>query len=193
MCRVTLFVIACQISCWLANSAPPGPGFSMDYGPFLDYTVQSTNETVTKGVTVRLRAGTNSGAILFDTETLRYAAGWTDGWLDLSKTHLTTYKGELPPRLLGKLQFTNQPGPGWAKDGSFADPRSNGIGVLPRDWARYRGIYRHGSNVIFHYNVGEVEVLDMPGMLEVNGRPVFTRTLQVGETPQPLMTKLFDV
>ena len=82
-----------------------GRGFDMNYGSFIAYTVQLTNETVTKGVTVKLQAGTNTGAVVFDTETWRYAAGWIRGWLDLSTTHLATYKGALPPRPAGRMEF----------------------------------------------------------------------------------------
>ncbi len=170
------------------------PGHDMDYGPYLDYTVQlaGTNDCVSKGITVTLRAGTNMGAVLFDTETLSYAAGWTGGWLDLSKTHLATYKGELPPRLRGQIVFTNTPGPGWAKNASFADPRTNGIGPLPRDWAHYRGLYRHGSNAVFSYAVGGIEVLEMPGLIEANGEIDVVRTVQISETRAPLMTRRAD-
>jgi hypothetical protein len=181
------------LAAWSALGA--ARGVDMDYGPFLSYTVQlsaSTNHAIPKGVTVRLRAGTNSGAVLFDTETLSYAAGWTGGWLDLSKTHLATYKGELPPRISGRILFTNEPGPGWARERSFADPRTNAIGVLPRSWAHYRGLYRHGSNVILHYTVGKADVLDMPGMEERDGGIVFTRTLQVQGADGSLTTRLFS-
>lgn len=180
------------LPCLLATrvQAANGRGYDMDYAPAFAYTVQATNETVTKGITVRMRAGTNVAAVLFDTETLRYAAGWTGGWLDLSKTHLTTYKGELPPRAAGRLAFTTEPGPGWANGGTFDEPRTNGIGPLPRNWARYRGFYRYGSNVVFSYTVGEVEVLDMPGLIVVNGELVFTRTVQVSDTAEPLMMKM---
>src|SRR5689334_6727170 len=121
----------------LSVAAQPatGRGFDMDYGPLLDYTVQSSNEVVSKGITIRLGSGTNRAAMLFDTDTLRFAAGWTGGWLDLSKTHLTTYKGELPPRVTGEIRFTNTNGPGWTRAGKFNEPRPNGIGPLPRDWA----------------------------------------------------------
>lgn len=169
-----------------SNAAMTGRGFDMNYGPFLASTVQLTNEAVTKGVTVRLQAGTNSGAVLFDTETLRYAAGWSGGWLDLSNTHLATSKGALPPRPAGRMEFENPPGPGWARNGSFLDPRPNGIGPLPRDWAKYRGLYHHGSNVIFSYTIGGVEVLDRPELMEVRGELVFARTVQVSETRVPL-------
>jgi len=157
-CLVSLLVVVCAFA---ARAAITGRGFDMDYGPFLDYTVQLTNEAVSKGVTVKLAAGTHAGAILFDTETLRYAAGWTGGWLDLSKTHLTTYKGEWPPRASGTIQFTNsiETPPGVAK--------------------KYRGFYRHGNNVIFRYTIDGTDVLDMPGMENPGASAVFTRTLSL--------------
>jgi glucose/arabinose dehydrogenase len=191
--RLFLFVAFSAMFC-MAHAATLRPGYDMDYGSALAYTVQlgGTNDFVGKGVTVTLRAGTNIGAVLFDTETLRYAAGWTDGWLDLSKTHLATYKGELPPRLAGKISFTTPPGPGWARNGSFIDPRTNGLGPLPREWAHYRGFYRHGSNVIFSYTVGNAEVLDMPGLIQVDGELVFTRTIQVNETRTPLTARMTE-
>jgi hypothetical protein len=190
-CCLIPFLILC-VAAPFVRGASARPGFDMDYGPFLDYTVQlaRTNDFVAKGVTVTLRAGTNVGAVLFDTETMRYAAGWTHGWLNLSTTHLASYKGALPPRMNGKLAFTTPDGPGWANNGSFADSRTNGVGPLPRAWAHYRGLYRHGSNVVFSYTVGDVEVLDMPGMVEANGELIFTRTIQVNETRAPLKLKL---
>jgi len=189
MHRRLLVMIAVCCGVMFARGASVRPGYDMDYGSFLDYTVQlaGTNDCVSKGITVQLRAGTNTGAVLFDTETLSYAAGWTGGWLDLSKTHLATYKGELPPRVAGKTVFTTKPGPGWARNGSFTDPRTNGIGPLPRDWAHYRGLYRYGSNVIFSYTVGSVEVLDMPGMVDRQGAPQLTRTFHISNAIPPFV------
>lgn len=155
-CLVSLLTVVCLFS---ASAAITGRGSDMDYGPFLNYTVQLTNEVVTKGVTVKLSVGTQTGTLLFDTETLRYAAGWTDGWLDLSKTHLTTYKGELPPRAVGHVLLTNVPGAGIDSAG------------------KYRGFYRHGSNVVFRYAIGGTDMLDMPGMEIAGSKVIFTRAL----------------
>src|SRR5262245_21947087 len=67
----------------------------MDYGSMLTYTVGlpvspgKTNENLAlKGICVRL-GGSNEAAVCFDTDLLRYYAGWTGGFLDISKTHLT--------------------------------------------------------------------------------------------------------
>ncbi len=162
-------------------------GTFMDYGPALSYTVELPSETVCKGVTVKVSAGDSRGAILFDTETFRYAAGWTAGWLDLSTTHLSSYKGAIAPRPAGIVRFTNRPGPAWAKNGSFAEPRTNGVGSLPENWGRYRGFYRHGSNIIFSYTVGTTDLLDSPGMFVTNGGLRFTRSLHVQNIREPLL------
>src|SRR5882672_11182142 len=68
----------------------------MDYGSMLTYTVGlpsaagKTNENLAlKGVCIRL-GGSNEAAVCFDTDLLHYYAGWTGGFLDISKTHLTS-------------------------------------------------------------------------------------------------------
>ena len=96
-----------------------GKGSRMDYGPFLTYTIsadrnatQSGNYLAVKGIAFQLD-GTNA-AVCFDTDTLRMAAGWTGGFLDLSGTHLDSYKGSHPAFVAGNIQFQTPNGPGWA-------------------------------------------------------------------------------
>ncbi len=172
------------------RAAVPTRGADMDYGPFLCYTVQSSNETTCKGVTVSLSAGTNRAAVVFDTDTLRYATAWSGGWLDLTKTHLATEKGELPPRVVGKVEWTNKSGPGWASNGNWSDPRTNGLGPMPKDWAHYKGLFRNGSHVVFHYTVGDCDVLDMPGLIGSKGFGFFTRTLRIAPNAKPMLLRL---
>ncbi len=61
---------------------------------------------------------------------------------------------------------------------------------MPREWAHYEGLFRHGSNVVFRYTVGGCEVLDMPGLIDSGGHPFFTRTLRVGASAQPFTLRL---
>lgn len=177
------------------RAAAPVRGVDMNYGPFLCYTVQGTNgsnDVTCKGITVALTAGTNRAYALFDTDTLRYSAIWSGGWLNLSKTHLTTEKGELPPRIAGRISWANPDAPGWMHDGGYIDPRANKVGPLPRDWAHYLGLYRCGSNVVFRYSVSGCEILDMPGLIESKGFPFFTRTLRVEPSDKELVVRLRD-
>jgi hypothetical protein len=163
-------------------SKPPGPNPNPPWKP--------GDLLATKGVAVKLA---DNAAICFDTETLRYAAGWTGGYLDVSQTNLVRDQGPLPVSAADSLVFTTDDAPGWAdRAGSFADPRppnsdkrvNTGQGPLPKDWAHYRGLYRvdqrWGSGVIFSYTVGDVRVLDMPGCIKPpNGPPRFSRTLEI--------------
>jgi glucose/arabinose dehydrogenase len=152
----------------------------------------------TKGITVKLA---HDAAICFDIDTCRYAAGWVGGFLDVSQCNLTRNQGPWPAIAKGTLVFTTQDGPGWAKDGLFKDPRKpnsdrrmkNGEGPLPRDWAHYRGMYRDGEKVVFEYTVGEVRILDMPGLMVEGGRTVLTRTLRLDPHTAPLKMQVCAV
>ncbi len=123
----------------------------MDYGSLLTYTVGlpstpgKTNANLAlKGVCIRL-GGSNEAAVCFDADLLRYYAGWTGGFLDLSKTHLTSYKGSEYATIQGEVKFSTKLGPGWAKEDDFADPRALPAGPLPRERGQFKGLYRHGQ------------------------------------------------
>jgi len=170
----------------------------MDYGSMLTYTVglpetpgKSNANIALKGICIRL-GPSNAAAVCFDTDLLRYYAGWTGGFLDVSKTHLTTYKGSWHAVIQGDVTFSTALGPGWAMD-SFSDPRPIAAGPLPQEWGQFKGVYRHGERVVLNYLVHGVEVLDHPraGMFE--GTTLFSRTIVVGPTRQPLSVRVCDV
>lgn len=204
-----------------ATKGPP-KGSDMDYGPFLSYSVlkpqlppatqpagakkkpapkkepgdptppwKAGDLMATKGIVVKLPG---DAAVCFDTDTCRYAGAWTGGWLDISKCNLTHVQGPLPTIAKGTLVYTTPDAPGWAKAGSFSDPRhpntdkrvNSGEGPLPKEWAHYRGMYRDGEKVVFAYSVGGVEVLDMPGAISEGGRTILTRTIRIERCTQPI-------
>ena len=59
----------------------------------------------------------------FDTNTMRYAAAWTGGFLDLSRTHMVQPKGTACAFIGGPLQWGTRNAPGWAHNGSFEELR----------------------------------------------------------------------
>jgi hypothetical protein len=59
-------------------------------------------------------------------------------------------------------------------------------GPLPREWAKFKGVYRHGDNVVLSYSVGAADVLELPGYAERDGLALFTRTLNIGKSREPL-------
>lgn len=171
----------------------------MDYGSMLTYTVDlppvpgKTNENLAlKGVCIRL-GGSNEAAVCFDTDLLRYYAGWTGGFLDVSKTHLTSSKGSWHALIQGEVRFSTRLGPGWAKGGDFADPRAIAAGPLPREWGRFKGVYRHGQRVVLNYLVGDSEVFETPDCVTTNGLTFFVRTFHLRPWKTPLLLRVCDV
>ncbi len=186
--RMAAFALA------LAGAAPqePAPGAKrfdlMDYGPVLAATIESPlppKNIAHKGLAIRVSRDPLA-YVCFDTEMLKVTAGWTGGFLTFTEVR-DGLAGH--PRIKGTPAFGLPPGPGWAKAGSFADPRSRPYGPLPRDWARYRGLYHHGETVVLSYTVGSCEVLESPGY---ENPTLFTRTLRVGPSATPLVMRVSD-
>jgi glucose/arabinose dehydrogenase len=191
------------VALWVSGVAlgAPTPGERMDYGPVLASSLRAAPAKAGekrvvlayKGLNIKLGDG---AAVCFDTELMRYAAGWTGGWLDLKKTHMTTSKGEVCPAIGGKVAFTTAMGPGVSYHGSLADPRTNPNfphrGPLPKEQAHYSGMYLDGDRVAIAYMAGGGKVLETPGVVRVGDQTFFTRTMRVERTTEPLTFVLAD-
>ena len=104
---------------------------------------------VIKGVNVKLPDGL---AACFDPDTLNYRAVWK-GWIKFKPRRWGATSGAT---IKGKLSFAQKT-------------------PLPVKNGKYLGVYRHGDKVIFHYRIGDVEILDYPSAK--NGQ--FVRTVEV--------------
>ena len=166
------------------------PWLTMDYGPVISASVtvrEPEDPRADKGpgdnITYKAHAialtPEKDATVVFDTELLRYSAGWTGGFLKLTGT-VFDWKHGPHPYADGKAVFENPVAPGWARDGVFQDPREDFFGPLPEDWAKYRGRYVHGDRTILAYTVGAAEVLEMPGFTKGGGAEAFSRTFQLG-------------
>jgi glucose/arabinose dehydrogenase len=160
----------------------PPQGQGMPFTQLVHYFVElpaPVKQTISKAVAVQL---TGNGGALFDSETLRYAAWWHGGFVDLTGTNVTRWvQGAGGPKVIGTIAAGTVMGPGVAGPASghaWSDPRHNGIGNLPSTWGTYLGLFRHGERTVFRYRIGTSEVLDAPDALA--NATVFTRTLQVG-------------
>lgn len=190
-------VIAPALLCVATLSAFAGKWDDMDYGRFLSATFLNAEGKSTldgkgcaanKGVAVKLGADAQA-AMLFDTECVRMAGGWTGGWIKLKGVAFDGGHGPSPgPIDKADVFFQTNPGPVWSKGGDFADPRKlpTGpgaakvpFGPIPRDWAKYRGLHLHGDDVVFEYSVGDAVLLEMPAIEKIGGAEVLTRTLRV--------------
>ena len=175
------------------------PWSDMDYGPFKvhSYIVEAGNNA-NKGIAIRVDQGPGGIAkgtefLLFDTDTLRWAAGWTGpGFMDWNSIN---YNGRhvIEPSIVGELLFTNPDAPGWSlADDDFRDTRIVGrggrrFGPQERDLARWLGHYVHGHRVVLHYRVGDTKVLEL-GASEGGG--LFSRTLNIGPRDTDLVVQV---
>lgn len=184
----------------------------MDYGSVISASITvrepkdpRADKTPEDNITYKAHAVSltpdDRAGVVFDTELLRYAVGWTGGSLKLTGT-VFDWKHGPHPWVDAEPIFETPVGPGWGHEGRFADPRRSGFGNLPREWARYRGYYVHGDEIVFSYSIGGVAVLDLPGFESGEGLEIVTRTLesapsgeemwlQVAEAPGP--ARLLDL
>jgi putative heme-binding domain-containing protein len=155
-----------------------------------------------KGIAVRLDQGPGGVAagshwLAFDHDTMRVAGAWSGkGFIDwygilFNGSHVVT------PRTIGQLHFGSLPGPGWAHpiSGSFDDPRLLGkdgraYGPLPRDWAQYKGTYKHGDRVIVSYLVGDADVLEAHRMETKNETTIWVRSLNIEKSSHDLTMRI---
>ncbi len=170
---------------------------AMDYGPFLSgtfnnaegkNTLEAKGSATNKGVAIKV-GKEGEATMLFDTELLRMSGGWTNGWLNLKGVVFDGGHGPNPsPVKDANIFFQTNPGPGWSKAGSFADPRAipKGpgaakvpLGPLPGDWAKYKGLSVHGDKVVVVYSVGSAMVAEMPSLETEADQKLLTRTFNV--------------
>ena len=160
-----------------------------DIGQFLHFTVQTPRKTTPKAITIKV-GDNNEASVCFDTDLLRYSAGWTGGFLKIPDVR---YGLMAPCAPAGEIQFTTEPGPGWARNDSFADPRKEKLGPLPRDWAKYKGLYRSGNRVLLSYHVEGSPVFETPWFTKIDGIPVFTRTFEIPPSGKTLSLKVAEL
>jgi hypothetical protein len=186
------------------------PFDEMDYGPFLSHTFQLPNNNITlRGVAVPFDAPIEGeektpGAkgklpfdpakcgIVFDTELLRFSGYWNGGFVTFNGVVFNGNHGANPGPA-GTVRVATNVGPGWAKDGKFDDPRSYPHGPMPRDYGRYKGLYRTDNGIIFSYTVGDSQVLDMPSVEVHNKQQLFVRTLNLSPSKKTSHVVIADL
>lgn len=188
---VLVTALACLPWCLFAGEAAkpkdspkPPPWYNvMDYGPFLLDTITGKGGDVAKGLAIPFGEDGKAGGICYDLDLMRVSAAWTGGFLKYTGDAYDRQHNR-GPEVVNTLAFVTNVAPGWAKGGSFADPRSEPFGPLPKDWARFTGLYRNGSQVVLSYRVGAGRVLELPGFAD----GVFTRTLMLSDLDATQMT-----
>ncbi|QDU97164.1 DUF6797 domain-containing protein [Lignipirellula cremea] len=150
------------------------PGSEMDYGPALCHTITfrlpaDPNAPGWPGAVTRtMNADLPGDAVLcYDMDRLAVAGWWRGPLIDASRTHLTSYKGGLPPRPGAKPAYENLESPGWKAD-------SDALQLI--------GYHQHDRQVVLEYHVDGRQVLELP----TAAGPCFCRTLAIGPGEQTL-------
>ena len=183
---------------------------AMDYGRFLAASIDNTQgespfkqrgSAANKAVMVNL--GNRDAGYAFDTETLRGAGAWTGGWMKFKGVAFDGGHGPNPSPAAGaKIFFETNPGPGWSFNGSFAETRTLpvgpaaatiALGPLPREHAKYQGLYLHGDRVVFAYSVGNAEILESAEMETIGTNVVLSRSFTVVKGELDSSVRLMDL
>lgn len=190
------------------NPKPPRPVLfgEMDYGPALAYTMEAKwpkGNTAYKGLAVRLDGG--RAGMLYDLDTLRVVAGWVNdvkgkpnvgpkgaGYVDLSKTNLTSNKGNGLAVIKGQQLFATVPRPGWSPNGNHNDPRKWPNGPLPRDWAQFEYYAMQGNQVTLNYRVGDSRIMETPQFMRRKNLGIFFRSFLVKDVKDGMTIAICD-
>jgi cytochrome c551/c552 len=171
------------------------PWDEMDYGPYFSMTVEAPTpkgNITQKGLVIQLD---EDARVLFDTDLLRYSAGWTGGVINW-KSVIYDGSHNSHPSIVGRQIFANPLAPGWANaEGSLVDDRFVGrdgrrFGPLAHEHARWKGLYLHGDQVVLNYTVGGVDVLELPSLRKDDGLLLFARDLQIGRSEKDLVLQV---
>lgn len=187
---------------------------AMDYGPSLIHTYEipgPQHNFAYKGIAVRLDPGAGGVArgghwMVFDTDTLRVAAGWNSGGDSNKQNNFIDWRaiqfnGEhgVHPNIVGQVAFANGTGPGWGRpaDGQFLDDQriigrdGRPYGPLPKSWGQFHGLYHYDQQVILSYMIGDTSVLEMPRLQSrEDAPPVLLRTFNIGPRHQDLVLQV---
>ena len=151
-----------------------------------------SNNVAMKGLAIRVAPG-DAANVLFDTDLLRMAAGWTGGYITTKGVAFDGGHGS-HPGIVGEQKFGTRQGPGWANaKGEFTDPRAEPFGPLPEEWCRWDGLYVNGSNVVLSYTVLGTKIHEQPGASARAGEVAFTRTFQTKKAKANLSALLVEV
>lgn len=177
------------------DAANAEPWVAMNYGSTLINTYEvgeSGSNFAQKGIAMRLDEGPGGISrgrhwMVFDHDTMRMAAAYSgDQFIDWKGIHFNGQHAT-HPRIRSTAVIQNLTGPGWAhpETGSWEDQRVEGrdgrqYGPLPREWAQYKGLYRHGDRTVISYRVGEAAILETPSLQQGGNGPLYVRHLQIG-------------
>jgi hypothetical protein len=191
-----------------SSQAAPAVGLTgkawidMDYGPFKTHSLEvSKGNMANKAIAIRVDPGPGGvtrgeAFVLFETDTLRMAAGWTGPGFNNWRNIMHNGEHQTFASIVGRTVFENRDAPGWADaTGGFGETRFLGrdnrhYGPMSKQVGAWRGLYRHGDKVVLSYRVGETEVLELPGFEGPDSAAAFSRSFEIGPRTSDLILQV---
>jgi len=180
-----------------AGQLSAGPGkkgkyAEMDHGPFavgtFDALWSGKGNWANKGIAIKLD-DEKKAYLCFDPEQMRIASAWVGGGIGWPSGRDGLEGQPFPDGSI--LWGTKKGSLGFSKNGDWKDPRGKvPYGPLPRDWAHWNGLYRHGEQIILSYSVGEAEILERPAFDPKTD--VFSLTFNVSKAAAPIPMLLLE-
>lgn len=177
------------------TSAPPYQ--RMELGPALFWTFEiAPGNIAQKGIAIRLDEGPGGVSkgrawMVYDHDTMRLATATTGSFVDWKGIAFDGSHGT-HTSLTGERHFVHPTEPGWSID-TFADtrtPAKDGRRYGPHPGLKFKGLYLHESKVVLASEVHGAPVLESPGWIDYGTTPVFTRTVNIGASGQPLRLRV---
>ncbi|MCH2152708.1 MAG: LamG domain-containing protein [Phycisphaerales bacterium] len=164
---------------------------AMDYGPFLSAAIEvDSGNMAYKGIAVPLGDSPDGDmTMLFDTDLLRWAAGWRGDGVALRGI---VYDGPhgIHPTIDGEPDWATNQAPGASVDGEFVDLRSWRYGPLDRERLHWKGVHLRDEDVILEYQVGRTRVLEHPARIIDGDLMVYSRDIEVEGPDQELLLEV---
>lgn len=173
------------------EAQPEGPWEEMEYGSFISTAIgigEEEQEIVAKGIVIKVpvEGGDEQLTTLFDTDLVRPAATWVDGFIEFNGIVFDGVHGTYP-LVEGELVWRTAALAGGSQWGVFDDRRPVAWGPLPASRAKWRGLYRHQDRVVLSYEIGGTGILEVPSSSRTIGGDIFSiRTLAIEPHRQPI-------
>jgi hypothetical protein len=186
-------LVLCNAATFAAEPKRAGTSYYQEDFPFQGACISAkwpAGNVAMKGFAIRVGHDAN---MLWDTDLLRFAAGWTGGYLSSKGVAYDGGHGS-HPAIVGEQYFGTKSGPGWANaKGQFVDDRTEPFGPLSKDWCRWDGMYVNGSNVVLAYTVHGTKIFEQPGTVEADKFIGFVRTFSIKKVSADLLAAIADV
>jgi hypothetical protein len=143
-----------------------------------------------KGVAIILD---NDAFACFDTDLLRYSAGWTGNYITARGVAFDGAHGG-HPAINGEQKWGTPMLPGWDEaKAAFNDPRPEPFGPVPKSLARWDGLYVSGMTVTLSYTVLDTKIFEQPSSVVKDGQTGFVRTFKTAKAKKDMVSLIAEV